>query len=329
MLGGCASRPADPDPDADGRFSEEPRSSTLFLKARYGLSPSAPAKDAPDSVTATQFQNAFVNEDLRSFATNESHPHLNITSATLTIFYSVDTPLVAPIVREEDQEASRIVFWLGSRSVYVASASVIAAPVLLPGEIYEARVDFPLPEPGWIVPRNEPIMVLFANLVPGLSPPAPASPASSNLHLLVDGNATPSRLELSGKTAELDLPATLAEQSASFEILGNTALFTGATPEQVPSRIATAFDVSDDASYLEVRVVVQSNAGGKSDLDFTLFGPSGALAATSSTPYQSESVRLFQPNMSHFGPGSYRAEVTAYSGANTRFDLRVLTNEPR
>jgi hypothetical protein len=330
LLSACTARgPADDGPTASSPPSSEEVSMPLYLKARYGLSTTPPAKDTPDSVTATPFQNAFVNEDIRAFATNETHTHLNITSARLTIFYNVDTPLIAPIVDETNQQANRFVFWLGSRSVYVTSVNVIAEPVLMPGQTYKAEVEFELPQPGWIVPRNEPIMLLFANLVPGANPPAPANAASSNLHFLVDGNATPSRVELLGQTISLDVPASLSEETRSFEILGNTGLFTGAAPQEVPQKAVVPVTVSPDLTYLEVRVIFDSTQAGKSDLDFTFFAPDGRIAAASTTPYQSETVRLFGPNLSEFGVGSYRAEITAYSGADTRFDLRVLTNEPR
>lgn len=331
LLSACMGRgPSDPSPtqpaeEAPGQEVALP----LFLKARYGLSTVVPAKDTPDRITATQFQNAFVNEDLRSFSTNESHTHLNITKAKLVIYYNVDTPLIAPIIDQTDQRSNRIVFWLGSRSIYVTSADVIADPILLPGEIYEAEVEFDLPEPGWIVSRNEPIMLLFANLVPGANPPAPATAASSNLHFLVDANSTPSRVELSGTNVALEEEMDLREQAAEYRIVGNTGLFTGATPEQVQSQLSIPLDVPPGFSYLEVRVVFKSTAGGKSDLDFTFIAPDGTVAAASTTPYQSETVRLFEPNLHHFGFGQYRADVTAYSGADTSFELRVVTNEPR
>ncbi|HEX9816868.1 MAG TPA: hypothetical protein VGB18_07800 [Candidatus Thermoplasmatota archaeon] len=331
ILSGClGANPTEPTPSADpddvpGQAVALP----LFLKARYGMSTITPVKDTPDSITATQFQNAFVNEDLRSFSTNESHTHLNITSAKLVIYYNVDTPLFAPIVDQTDQQSNRIVFWLGSRSIYVTSANVIADPILLPGEIYQAEVEFDLPEPGWFVPKNEPIMLLFANLVPGANPPAPAAAASSNLHFLVDSNSTPSRVELAGTTVALDEQTDHREQAATYRIVGNTGFFTGATPGQVQSRIAIPVDVPPGFSYLEVRVVFKSTTGGKSDLDFSFIAPDGSVAAASTTPYQSETVRLFEPSLLHFGAGQYQAEVTAYSGADTSFELRVLTNEPR
>ena len=331
VLSACMGRaPSDgTPPEGTGPLTGEEAALPLYLKARYGMSTIVPSKDTPDSITATPFQNAFVNEDLRSFATNESHTHLNITKARLVIYYNVDTPLVAPIVDQTDQQSNRIVFWLGSRSVYVTSADIIAEPVLLPGEVYSAEVEFDLPKPGWIVPKNEPIMLLFANLVPGANPPAPATAASSNLHFLVDATTTPSRVELSGTVVDIDEDTDYEEQSKQYRIVGNTGLFTGATPDQVQSRLSVPLEVPRGFSYLEVRVVFLSTAAGKSDLDFTFLAPDGSVAAASTTPYQSETVRLFQPNLRHFGAGTYTVDVTAYSGADTSFELRVLTNEPR
>jgi hypothetical protein len=180
-----------------------------------------------------------------------------------------------------------------------------------------------LPDPGWIIPRNEPIMLLFANLVPSATS---ATGSTANLHFLVDSDATPSRLELEGSTVDLSLPPILFESGRRFSLLGNTALFTGASPEQVPQRVATAISVPEAATYAEVRVVFQSTASGKSDLDFELYAPDGSLAGASTTPYQNETVRLFGPHISRFGSGDYRAEITAYSGANTQFDIRLLVD---
>ena len=330
LLSACTGRTSvDPTrPDAAPEVGSEV-ALPLFLKARFGMSTLAPSKEAPDRIAATPFQNAFVNEDLRSFSTNESHAGLNVTSARLTVFYGVDTPLVAPIVDQGTQEGNRIVFWIGSRSTYVASVNVMADPVLLPGEIYVAEVEFDLPEPGWIVPRNESIMLLFANLVPGASPPSPADAASSNLHFLVDANSTPSRVELAGTVAGSMDKIAVTEQTATYTISGNTGMFTGATPSQVESQLSIPLEVPAGLSYLEVRVVLKSTTAGKSDLDFSLLAPDGDVAASSTTPYQSETVRLFEPNLAFFGSGRYAAQVTAYSGVDTSFELHVLTNEPR
>lgn len=330
LLSACVGRdPESPDAGTETPPTIEDVSLSLYLKGRYGLSSQGPTKDTPDSITATPFQNAFVNEDLRSFATNESHTHLNITSARLVIYYNVDTPLVAPIVDQTDQQSNRIVFWLGSKSVFVTSANIIDEPVLMPGEVYMAEVEFDLPEPGWIVARNEPIMLLFANLVPGVNPPAPATAASTNLHFLVDSTTTPSRLELEGSTVPLSAYSPSSGQNANYRIVGNTGLFTGLTPDQVQSQLTIPVEVPPELDYLEVRVILESTAAGKSDLDFTFLAPDGTVAAASTTPYQSETVRLFHPNLAHFGSGTYNAQVTAYSGADTSFELRVLTNQPR
>ncbi|HLE47860.1 MAG TPA: hypothetical protein VI818_06140, partial [Candidatus Thermoplasmatota archaeon] len=91
----------------------------------------------------------------------------------------------------------------------------------------------------------------------------------------------------------------------------------------VPSRIRTPVLVNAADAYLELRVLWKGNAGGKSDLDFTLFAPDGKRTLLSSTPYQNETIRAFHPQLLALGAGTYTAEIVAYSGVNTRFELHV------
>lgn len=324
-LPGCIGGSREPDgvPGDGNAWRPEPLNETLYLKAGYRLEPAPPAKASPDAVSSTPIASGFANEDLRAFASVPLAGPRNYTHARLTVYYRADGPMIDPFPnRTNPQEARAFVFWLGSRSVYPSFASAFGPTVILPNQVYKAEVDIPLPQPSWIVMGMEPIQLLIATLA--------ANTESYDVRFLVDSTSTPSRIELRGATSNLTLPPTLYRLGKEFTLMGNSGLFTGAAPTAAESRIRTPVPVRGNDSYLEVRVVFRSNAGGKSDLDFTLYAPGGTkVAALSTTPYQNETVRLFAPHLSRFGPGDYVADINAYSGANTRFALQVYYERPR
>jgi hypothetical protein len=320
---GCASStPPEgrPVPGADPDL--QPIDLDLFLKAAYQLAPMAPTKSAPDRVAANPMVNGFANEDLRVFASEPLPGDVNVSRVKIIAYYEVVAPTADPFpVTSNPAQSRQIVFWVGSGGIYPASVSTVGDTVLVPGRIYRAEAEIPLPKPGWIVPRGEPIQLLVATLA--------FNDRGAELRFLVDSTDTPSRLEIEATTDTSPKPVTLHRTGRDIEILGNSGLFTGATADAVPSRVRTPVEVRTNDTYLEVRVIFRSNAGGKSDLDFSLLAPDGRVAAVSSTPYQSETVRLFGPNLFLFGPGTYQADVVAYSGANTKYTLETRFDSPR
>ncbi|HLE48299.1 MAG TPA: hypothetical protein VI818_08385, partial [Candidatus Thermoplasmatota archaeon] len=143
-----------------------------------------------------------------------------------------------------------------------------------------------------------------------------------------DATPTPSRIEVTGQTSLLALPSRLNVTAQTFVIAGNGGMFTGATPDQVPSKIRVPVQVDPNWTYLELRVVMRANAGGKSDLDFLVYAADGRRTLASSTPFQNETVRAFAPTLAALGAGPYTAEIEAYSGVNTRFDLQSYFASP-
>lgn len=322
---GCLGGGKDPGTPPDGGDAWQPQAlnETFYLKSGYRLDPSPPTKSTPDAVSSTPIANGFANEDLRAFASSPLLGQRNYTHARLTVYYRADGPTVDPFPnRTNPQEARSFVFWLGSRAVYPSFASTFGPTVILPNQVYKAEVDIPLPKPSWIVPVQEPLQLLIATLA--------ANAETYDVRFLVDSTSTPSRIELRGATSNLSLPRTLFPVGKEFTVMGNSGLFTGATGSTVDSRIRTPVPVRANDTYVEVRIVFRSNSGGKSDLDFTLYAPDGkTVAGLSTTPYQSETVRLFLPNLARYGPGDYVADVNAYSGVNTRFALQVYYGAPR
>lgn len=307
----------------DEPWSPSPMNETWFLKAGYRLDPTPPGKATPDAVASTPIVNGFANEDLKAFASAPVLGQRNYTHARIIVYYRADGATVDPFPnRTNPQEARGFVFWLGSKGVYPSFASTFGPTILVPNQVYKAEAVIPLPAPSWTVPTQEPLQVLIATLA--------LNAEAYDVRILVDSTATPSRVELVGSTSNLTLPPTLYPVGKEFTILGNSGLFTGATGPAGESRVRTPVPVRANDTYVEVRVVFRSNQGGKSDLDFTLYAPGGTIvAALSTTPYQSETVRLFLPNLARYGAGDYVADVNAYSGVNTRFALQVYYGQAR
>lgn len=300
--------PKDPEPDTGQR------NTTLYLKAGNVLSTDPPAKSTPDRVGSNPIVNGFANEDLAPFRSSPTNATLSITKAKLTVYYEVDGPTASPFLAG-NRTARHFVFWLGSNATYPITEGTWGEPVVVPMRTYQATLDFPIPSPSWHVPVGETFDLLVATLV--------ANDPLYDLRFLVDSKDTPSRLELWGRTANATSLANATSESKDYTIPGNTGLFTGGG-SQLPSRIGHKIEVAEGTSYLQVAVRFKSNAGGKSDLDLVLRGPDAkTAAANSTTPFQDETIRLFKPNLDRFGPGTYTAEVTAYSGIQTTFSIVV------
>ena len=317
-MAGCVAKRSDEPATRPDAEAAQPAAinETLYLKAAYRLAPFAPTQTNADRVTATPFANGFANEDIRAFSASPVAAQRNLTMARLVVYYEVVGPTLDPFPNSANpQESRQIVFWLGTNRTYPVSLSTPGPTALVPGRVYQAQGEFVLPPAGWIVPHGETIQLLIATLA--------LNAAGYELRFLVDSVSTPSRLELSGQVSAISLPPTLHGRGESFTIPGNGGMFTGATADRVPSRIRTPVLVNAADAYLELRVLWKGNAGGKSDLDFTLFAPDGKRTLLSSTPYQNETIRAFHPQLLALGAGTYTAEIVAYSGVNTRFELHV------
>lgn len=323
VLSGCAGSPPEEPDRRDGEGAQaEAFELVLYLADGRRLVPDAPVKTSPDRVAANPTANAFANEDLDAFASTPVLRQLLVESARLVVYYASDAPVADPFLNQSDpQEGRRFVFWVGSRDVYPASATVVGEPFLVPDRVYQAELDFELPRGGWLVPAGEGIELLEATLL--------GSSEDNPVWFLTNSTGTPSRVELRGKLSSEPLPASLYAGARTVRILGNSGLFTGATAEAADSRFAMPIEVDPGDAYLEVQVRWLSTRGGKSDLDLEVFAPSGGVAGASATPFQNETVRLFAPNLAAEGPGTYQARVTAYSGVDTEFELRILGDRPR
>lgn len=322
VLSGCVSQPGPATQGPDPQTVQQPVATTLYLKPDYRLGAQAPTKPTPDRVAANPMVNGFANEDLRAFASPPLPQGLNITRVRLVAYYEVVAPSPDPFPNSSNPlQARQIVFWIGGNGTYPASVTTTGDTLLVPGRVYRAEAEIPLPRPGWIVLASEPIQLLVATLA--------VNDRGAELRFLVDSTQTPSRIEIEAMTDSSRPPASLRSDTSEHEIVANGGLFTGATADRVPSRARIPIDVRPNTTYLEVRVLFRSNAAGKSDLDFELFGPDGTIAASSSTPFQSETVRLFAPHLSRAGAGTYVADIAAYSGAGTRFALDIRSDAPR
>lgn len=289
---------------------------TFFLKGGYRLDPTPPVADSPTRVPFAPTSNAFLNEDLRDFQSAPLPSGLVVVAARVVAYYETEGPTLDAFLNASNPSQARaLVFWLGSHQIYPQTATTMGEPVVLSGRTYRAEASFPRPPGGWIVPEGERLQLL---LVPLLFS-HPLYPA----RLLVDAPETPSRIELDVGPTGHAVPSDVDQRRSAHLIPANSGLFTGATEGRLPSRVRVPVPVSADDLYLEVRVRFVSNAGGKSDLDFLLYAPDGRIGSASTTPYQNETVRLFPPQLSLLGAGDYVADVEAYSGFNTRFELET------
>lgn len=319
ILAGCLDeRPAAPTDSSEPPTVEEgPANATFFLKPGHELDPSPPAASGPVREPAGPTSPGFVSENLELFHAT-STIGINVTQARLVLYYEVDRPTPDPFRSgAAPPEMRHFVIWLGAQGVFPTFVSVDGDPVLIPGPTYSADIEFPLPAGGWVVPPNDVIQLLVVPLAVNDGPPS--------LHYLVDHESTASRLELAGTPWNQTVPAAEGSESQPFTIPANSGAFTGATAGET-SQVRAVVEWPANATYVELLVDFVSNAGGKSDLDFTLVDASGTVVASSTTPYQDEAIRLFSPNLAVLGPGPFTAVIDAYSGEETRFDLVTTWN---
>lgn len=318
LLAGCIGTGDGPDEGGAGppEVVRTPANVTQWLKPGHGLSFEEPASGEPQPVPVPPVQNAYANEDLTIWTSEPWQGTFVATSARLVVYYDVSAPVADPFVTGQPPDGRLFVFWLGADGVLPGYAQTYEQAVLVPGQTYQAEVDIPLPEGG---------LVLGTDRTVDLLPIATASQQDEELRLLVDHESTPSRIELTGFVMEPPLrpPTPVERVNKTVTIPRNGGLFTGAT-EGEGSQHREPVEIVGNASYLRIEVRFLETTGPKADLDLWLQDAQGQEVASSTTPFQSETVELWAPNMDHVAAGQYTALINAYSGQDTRFRLRVL-----
>lgn len=316
MAGGCLERSSPGPPDRATGDAESPTALDYYLKPGHRLHTSGPSSSAPVAEPAAPTANAYANEDVESWQA-EPAGGWHVTSARLTVYYAVTTPTLDPFRNDSDPtQARHFVFWLGSNAIYAHDASAWGPALLVPGTTYQAEVRFAVPAAGWVVPPGESLMLLVAPLLVNTDPAV--------LHYLIDSAATPSAVHLETRRSTLREPTNATSTVHPFAVTGNSGAFTGLLPEEA-SVARVPIDVSNRTAFLKVEVRWKSTAAGKSDLDLFVRTASGDLVASSTTPFQNESVRLFAPQPFFVDGGRVTAEINVYSGALTTFDVVVTT----
>lgn len=308
--------------DAPPRSTQDeaalPTTLAYHLHAGHRLSTAAGASATPVMVPAAPTANAFVNEDVEVFASDPVPSGFLAVAIRLVVYYGVDHPTVDAFRNGSGTDARHFVFWPGAASLYPTFATAVGNAVLAPGGTYRAALSVPVPPGGWFVTAGMPLQLLVAPLV---------ATDGSNLHYLVDSVATDSRIELDV------LPWTPvpyrggAWTNETITVPANGGLSTGAVPDQYGTA-ERSLTLAGKESLLDVAARFATTTAGKSDLDLYLLDPAGRVIASSTTPYESEEVRLQAEQVKALGPGTYTVRVDVYSGVGTRFDLDVLKGNP-
>lgn len=305
-LAGCLGAPSPstaPTSDAAGGEAAE---ITYYLEPGRRLTRTTP-EGGPVGVEAVPWTEAFVGEDLPPWVgPAPDRPLLVEGNATLTLFYAVDRP-VGPVIPNTEGEALQFVPWFGSGTTYAGSGSAYGPPVLVPGETYSVNVSIPLPEGGFRLTPDAPVQVLVAALM--------NTQDATPIEYLVGSPKTPSRVTLTASPVE---PVDRSkEQATSVDgtIPANGGLFAGVPDRDGVNRATHELTVGEGTRMVHVALTQEEPPVGKSDLDLTVYGPEGDVAAAGSTPFGEESAVLWPETLALHGPGTYTVEVDAYSGA--------------
>jgi hypothetical protein len=317
LLSGCAGTTddgADGPPEVGGAIGL-PVNATFWLKPEHGLSMEPPARDDPAAVAVPPGQNAYANEDLEAFRSAPVADAMHVTAARVTVHYEVTQPVGNPFVSGSAPDGRLFIFWLGSEGVLPSYGQTFEQAVLVPGEVYQTTVELPMPKGGLYVGGGRSLDLLAI---------ATASQQEDALRILVDSEATPSRIELEGTQVAAEAFPFPAEDlvNQTVTIPANAGLFTGATSGEA-SEYRRTLAIENGTQYLRVEVRFQETTGPKADLDLWLYDEDGAEVAASTTPFQSETVELWPVQFAGLAPGDYAILVNAYSGADTSFRLRV------
>lgn len=313
LASGCLSESKGAPPGGSDDASGEPMTIDYRLKPGLLLSRLGPASQAPQKVYAAPTANAYATEDLEVFTSTPLDEGLVVRSLTFEVHYAVDRP-TGDVFRNgtDPLDTRHFVFWVGSDGIYPVFETVWGPPILQPGTTYKGELTFRLPAGGWHVPAGEGLQLLVAPLV------AQAGP--QNVHYLVDHALADSRLTLN---ATRWAPAELGREEETEEritVAGNSGLFTGAGPPEF-STVDRPVELRASDGYVLIDVRFESTRGGKSDLDLTLLDASGTVVSASTTPYQSETIRLHRGELEALGGGTFTIHVDAYSGLDTAFRL--------
>jgi hypothetical protein len=276
-------------------------------------------RSAPSKVYAYPTPNAYATEDLEVWSGPTLGRGLHVTAARLLVHYAVDQPTVDPFRNATDPTRTRhFVFWIGSDGVFPTYETAWGPAALTPGTRYTATVDLPLPAGGWNIPAGERLQLLVAPLMVN---------TGSNVHYLVEHGTTPSRMELEATPWDAPQLGALDREETQHVLVANGGMFTGVGPASA-STLHLPLRIHADDAYLRVHIQFVSNAAGKSDLDLWVEDAAGQEVASSTTPYQSETVRLWGPQLESLGGGVYTLRIVAYSGLQTHLRVTVERGSP-
>lgn len=287
---------------------------TWLLAPEYRLV-EATSPLAASTVRAYPTHNAYVNEDLEVWAADQA-AGLHIQSASLFVRYAVDEATVTPFGDETDADTgTHFVFWLGSASVYPGIGIVTGDRRVDTDRVYEARIALSLPPGGLYIPADEPLELLVAPLLVN-------DEEGVNLHYLVGGTDSPSRIDLVARSWNGTQPNWEHIESSSHELEGNGGLFTGLL-QGFSDTYEMPVTIPVDAEAWRVDLVHESSLGTKGDLDMVLLRRgTEEVWAIGTTPYQSETIRALDDGLGLLQGREWTLRVTAYSGLQNEFTLR-------
>lgn len=296
------------DPQPSPSPEPEPELRQLFLKPDRALSSQSPESDQPVKEHVGPTHAAFATEDLEVHQSG-SQPGYRIVRAVAQVYYSADETTASTFPAPGSVSTTRhFVLWLGAGDLYNALATVTGPPQIPAGTTLSQQVEFSLPAGGLIVAPGEHLRLLVAPLMAN---------DGSNVHWLIDHSHTPSRIEFDAFPWNSTVPPA-KETVSAHEITGNSGLFTGVL-SGTGDALRLTLELPADATYARVDVRWKSTTGPKSDLDLVVYDDRAGILGNSTTPYQSEHLRLWGIDL----PSRIVVEVTAYSGAKTTFDLAV------
>lgn len=317
-LAGCLGAPDSvpetaPEPGSRASGSAS-RASTYYLEPGRRLSPETPT-GPPTRVEATPWINGFANEDLPPWVgPAPRQPLLVQGNATLTLYYTVDRP-VTPVIPNAEGQAFHFVPWFGSRTTYGGSGGAYGPPVLLPGEVYNATIEIPMPSAGFRLTPDAPVQVLIATLM--------NTQDATPVEFLVGSPETPSRVTFDARpVAPVDAGAS-AEATVNGTVAANGGLFLPAPERSGVTHARHELDVAPGTRRVDLGLTHDEPPAAKFDIDMTVLGPDGEQVAAGSTPYQSETAVLWPETLAAHGPGTYTVRVDVYSGALVRYEVEA------
>lgn len=318
VVAGCLGAPdATPETSADPDLAAEDddtRAYTYYFVAGRRMTREAPT-GPPTRVEAIPWVNGFANEDLPPWVgPAPDRPLLVEGNATVTLYYTVEKP-VTPVIPNTEGQAYHFVPWFGSGATYGGSGGHYGPPVLVPGEVYQATIDVPLPDAGFRLTPDEPVQVLIATLM--------NTQDATPVEFLVGSPETPSHVQFEATpVAPIDTGST-SETSTRGTVAANGGLFLPAPERNGATYAEHDLEVSSEVDRLDLRLTHDEPPEAKFDIDMTVLGPDGDEVAAGSTPYQSETAVLWPETLAEHGSGTYTVRVDVYSGALVRYEVEA------